>query len=56
MVNGDVLAFAGAGEYFNDLAVNVPWLKAAVAFYGRQPGVLMFPKLRPQYNCTSGLD
>ena len=45
MVNGDVLAFAGGGMS-NDLAVNVPSLKAAVAFYGRQPAAADVPKIK----------
>lgn len=45
--NGDVgcVGFCWGGAMANSLAVSVPTLKAAVAFYGRQPAVADVPKI-----------
>jgi carboxymethylenebutenolidase len=40
------VGFCWGGGMANDLAVNVPSLKAAVAFYGRQPNVADVPKIK----------
>ena len=44
-IKGNSADFAGGGMA-NDLAVNVPSLKAAVAFYGRQPAAADVPKIK----------
>lgn len=46
--NGNVgcVGFCWGGGMSNRLAVNVPALKAAVAFYGAQPGVEDVPKIK----------
>lgn len=46
--NGKVgcVGFCWGGAMANNLAVNVPELKAAVAFYGRQPAVEDVPKIK----------
>ncbi|MDB5207937.1 MAG: Carboxymethylenebutenolidase [Flavisolibacter sp.] len=46
--NGKVgcVGFCWGGAMSNTLAVNVPELKAAVAFYGRQPAVEDVPKIK----------
>ena len=46
--NGKVgcVGFCWGGGMSNDLAVNVPSLKAAVAFYGRQPKAEDVPKIK----------
>jgi carboxymethylenebutenolidase len=40
------VGFCWGGGMANDLAVNVPSLKAAVAFYGRQPNTADVPKIK----------
>lgn len=40
------VGFCWGGAMANNLAVNVPELKAAVAFYGRQPALEEVPKIR----------
>ena len=40
------VGFCWGGGMANDLAVNVPSLKAAVAFYGRQPAASDVPKIQ----------
>ena len=40
------VGFCWGGGLSNDLAVNVPTLKAAVAFYGRQPNAADVPKIK----------
>ena len=40
------VGFCWGGGMSNDLAVNVPSLKAAVAFYGRQPATADVPKIK----------
>jgi len=40
------VGFCWGGGMANDLAVNVPDLKAAVAFYGRQPDAADVPKIK----------
>jgi carboxymethylenebutenolidase len=40
------VGFCWGGGMANDLAVNVPSLKAAVAFYGRQPAAADVPKIK----------
>jgi carboxymethylenebutenolidase len=40
------VGFCWGGAMANNLAVNVPELKAAVAFYGRQPALEDVPKIR----------
>lgn len=40
------VGFCWGGGMSNDLAVNVPQLKAAVAFYGRQPAAADVPKIK----------
>ena len=40
------VGFCWGGGMSNDLAVNVPSLKAAVAFYGRQPAAADVPKIK----------
>ena len=40
------VGFCWGGAMSNDLAVNVPLLKAAVAFYGRQPKAEDVPKIK----------
>jgi carboxymethylenebutenolidase len=40
------VGFCWGGGMSNDLAVNVPSLKAAVAFYGRQPNAADVPKIK----------
>jgi len=40
------VGFCWGGGISNDLAVNVPALKAAVAFYGRQPAAADVPKIK----------
>src|SRR5258705_5511481 len=40
------VGFCWGGGMSNDLAVNVPSLKAAVAFYGRQPAAEDVPKIK----------
>jgi carboxymethylenebutenolidase len=40
------VGFCWGGGISNDLAVNVPTLKAAVAFYGRQPSATDVPKIK----------
>jgi carboxymethylenebutenolidase len=40
------VGFCWGGAMANNLAVNVPALKAAVAFYGRQPAVEAVPKIK----------
>ena len=40
------VGFCWGGAMANNLAVNVPDLKAAVAFYGRQPAATDVPKIR----------
>jgi len=40
------VGFCWGGGMANDLAVNVPSLKAAVAFYGRQPNAADVPKIK----------
>lgn len=46
--NGKVscVGFCWGGAMSNNLAVNVPELKAAVAFYGRQPALEEVPKIK----------
>jgi carboxymethylenebutenolidase len=46
--NGKVgcVGFCWGGAMANSLAVNVPTLKAAVAFYGRQPALEEVPKIK----------
>ena len=53
----DVLGFAGGGALANQLAVNVPELKVAVPFYGRQPETSDVLKIKAfvQLHC-GGLD
>ncbi len=40
------VGFCWGGALANELAVNVPTLKAAVAFYGRQPDTADVPKIK----------
>jgi carboxymethylenebutenolidase len=40
------VGFCWGGGISNDLAVNIPSLKAAVAFYGRQPAAADVPKIK----------
>ncbi len=40
------VGFCWGGGLANELAVNVPDLKAAVAFYGRQPDAANVPKIK----------
>src|SRR6476646_5839076 len=40
------VGFCWCGGMSNDLAVNVPSIKAAVAFYGRQPAAADVPKIK----------
>ena len=40
------VGFCWGGGMSNDLAVNLPFLKAAVAFYGRQPAAIDVPKIK----------
>ena len=40
------VGFCWGGGMSNDLAVNVPSLKAAIAFYGRQPAAADVPKIK----------
>jgi carboxymethylenebutenolidase len=40
------VGFCWGGAMANSLAVNVPNLKAAVAFYGRQPDLALVPKIK----------
>lgn len=44
--NYGCVGFCWGGAMANNLAVNVPSLKAAVAFYGRQPDVADVPKIK----------
>lgn len=44
--NYGCVGFCWGGGMANSLAVNVPALKAAVAFYGRQPDVADVPKIK----------
>jgi carboxymethylenebutenolidase len=44
--NAGCVGFCWGGGMSNDLAVNVPSLKAAVAFYGRQPDAGNVPKIK----------
>lgn len=44
--NYGCVGFCWGGGMANSLAVNVPTLKAAVAFYGRQPEVADVPKIK----------
>jgi len=44
--NFGCVGFCWGGGMSNDLAVNVPLLKAAVAFYGRQPAAADVPKIK----------
>jgi carboxymethylenebutenolidase len=44
--NHGCVGFCWGGAMANNLAVNVPGLKAAVAFYGRQPEVADVPKIK----------
>ena len=46
--NGDwgCVGFCWGGAMANTLAVNIPTLKAAVAFYGRQPAAADVPKIK----------
>lgn len=44
--NYGCVGFCWGGGMANDLAVNVPQLKAAVAFYGRQPKAEDVPKIK----------
>ena len=44
--NAGCVGFCWGGGLSNDLAVNVPTLKAAVAFYGRQPDAAEVPKIK----------
>jgi carboxymethylenebutenolidase len=44
--NFGCVGFCWGGGMANDLAVNVPSLKAAVAFYGRQPDATDVPKIK----------
>lgn len=44
--NFGCVGFCWGGAMANNLAVHVPALKAAVAFYGRQPGVADVPKIK----------
>ena len=44
--NAGCVGFCWGGGLSNDLAVNVPTLKAAVAFYGRQPNAADVPKIK----------
>lgn len=44
--NYGCVGFCWGGAMANSLAVNVPTLKAAVAFYGRQPEVADVPKIK----------
>jgi carboxymethylenebutenolidase len=44
--NFGCVGFCWGGAMSNSLAVNVPSLKAAVAFYGRQPAVEDVPKIK----------
>jgi carboxymethylenebutenolidase len=45
------VGFCWGGGMANQLAVNVPWLNAAVAFYGAQPAAADVPKIKAPYNC-----
>lgn len=44
--NYGCVGFCWGGAMSNNLAVNVPSLKAAVAFYGRQPAIEDVPKIK----------
>ncbi len=44
--NAGCVGFCWGGAMANNLAVNVPTLKAAVAFYGRQPALEEVPKIK----------
>ena len=44
------VGFCWGGGLSNDLAVNVPTLKAAVAFYGRQPNAADVQRSKQPYN------
>jgi carboxymethylenebutenolidase len=44
--NFGCVGFCWGGGLANDLAVNVPAMKAAVAFYGRQPNAADVPKIK----------
>jgi carboxymethylenebutenolidase len=44
--NYGCVGFCWGGAMSNSLAVNVPQLKAAVAFYGRQPAIEEVPKIK----------
>lgn len=44
--NAGCVGFCWGGAMANNLAVNVPLLKAAVAFYGRQPAAADVPKIK----------
>jgi carboxymethylenebutenolidase len=44
--NAGCVGFCWGGAMANTLAVNVPTLKAAVAFYGRQPAAADVPKIK----------
>jgi carboxymethylenebutenolidase len=44
--NAGCVGFCWGGAMANNLAVNVPKLKAAVAFYGRQPAIEDVPKIK----------
>jgi carboxymethylenebutenolidase len=44
--NSGCVGFCWGGAMANNLAVNVPELKAAVAFYGRQPALEDVPKIK----------
>ena len=44
--NAGCVGFCWGGAMANTLAVNVPTLKAAVAFYGRQPATADVPKIK----------
>ena len=44
--NAGCVGFCWGGAMANNLAVNVPQLKAAVAFYGRQPAAEEVPKIQ----------
>ncbi len=46
------VGFCWGGAMVNRLAVSVPTLKAASAFYGRQPGDEDVPKIKPAFNYT----
>lgn len=44
--NAGCVGFCWGGAMANNLAVNIPSLKAAVAFYGRQPAAADVPKIK----------